>query len=231
MILSPKRLVDLLLGLEMMQPISAFIARMGMRGAGIGLSFRLDESGEARMLSRIGARNPGFSCLDVGGNAGRYALAALDSGASRVVAFEPVPKTFEIIKTNTAGSAIELHNVAVGEAEKVTVPMIAIDDFCYENEFFPTLIKIDVEGFEREVMLGAKKLLADDRGPTFVQFEFNLHHLYRGHTMKEFEALLPGYHLFRSTASGLSPIGAYRGMDTIYGYMNILACRDEKPFS
>ncbi len=257
---SPKRMVDLLLGLQSMQTISAFIARMGMRGAGINLSYELDQSGEARILSRIGAAYPGFSCLDAGANIGGYARAAIAAGAAKVVAFEPVPVTFDKLKKNTAGLAVELQQRALGEsngeteifvplrsshasrdplaggfthaeAQKVTVPITTIDDYCFQHSFFPTLIKIDVEGFEQEALTGAQKLLRDTLKPAFVQFEFNLHHLYRRQTLDDLKALLPGYHLFRLTASGLSRIGAYRGMDTIYGYMNILACLDEKPFS
>lgn len=260
MTFNPKRLVDLLLGLEAMQPVAAFVARMGMRGAGIGLSFRLDKSGEARLLRRIGRKAPGFTCLDAGANAGRYALAALDAGANRVVAFEPSPKTFEILRKNTEGRAeVERVMAAIGEAvgktdifvpanlglasrdaaaggfreeeaERVTAPMTTIDAYCFENAFFPTLIKIDVEGFELEALAGAQGLLAHEQKPAFVQFEFNIHHLQRRQTVDDLAALLPGYRLYRVTASGLSRIGAYRGMDTIYGFMNIVACRDERPF-
>ncbi len=255
----PKRLVDLLLGLEAMQPVSAFIARMGMRGAGIGLHFRPENSGEARLLRRIGRKYPGFSCLDVGANVGRYALAALDGGAGRVVAVEPSPRTFEILAKNTEGRPVERVLSAVGEekgetvifvpanlghasrdaaaggfreeeAERITAPMTTIDDYCFERSFFPTLIKIDIEGFELEALAGAQKLLAHEQRPAFVQFEFNIHHLHRRQRLDDLAALLPGYTLYRLTASGLSRVGAHRGMDMIYAFMNVVACRDERPF-
>ncbi len=255
-----KKLTDNILGREAMQPVAAFVARAGMRGLGINLSFRLEDSGEQRVLELIGTRRPGFGCLDVGANIGSYARAALAAGASKIVAFEPAPATFEKLRENTAGRAVEVHNLAVGETvgetelfvpanpglasrdpeasgfarretRAMAVPMTTIDEYCYLQSFFPALIKIDVEGFELEVLQGARRLLRDERRPDFIQFEFNTHHMHRSHKLDDFNALLPGYHLFRVTASGLSRIGAHRGVDAIYGYMNILASRDEKPFA
>ena len=108
--------------------------------------------------------------------------------------------------------------------------MTSVDDYCFEHSFFPTLIKIDIEGFELEALAGAQRLLAHEQKPVFVQFEYNIHHLQRRQTLEDLAALLPGYTLYRITASGLSRVGAYRGMDTIYGFMNIVACKDERPF-
>jgi FkbM family methyltransferase len=42
----------------------------------------------------------------------------------------------------------------------VSVPVTTMDDYCADNEITPTLLKIDVESFELEVLEGAKATLA-----------------------------------------------------------------------
>jgi FkbM family methyltransferase len=101
------------------------------------------------------------------------------------VAFEPVEQTFDHLRTNIRlndfGERIEavmacvgrmkgtaemttglgpMNHVAVpGEpAANSTVPMVALDSYLNRP---PTLLKIDVEGFEGEVLTGAAKWLAD----------------------------------------------------------------------
>jgi FkbM family methyltransferase len=54
------------------------------------------------------------------------------------------------------------------------------------------LLKIDVEGFEIEVLQGARRLI-EEMPPRWVQVEWNLHQLHRGHTLRQLGQLLPGY--------------------------------------
>ena len=42
---------------------------------------------------------------------------------------------------------------------KIEVPVIALDDFCREQNVWPDVLKIDVEGFEVEVLTGARECL------------------------------------------------------------------------
>jgi FkbM family methyltransferase len=46
-----------------------------------------------------------------------------------------------------------------GELRKVEVPIVRLDDFVQERSFLPTLVKIDVEAFEFDVLKGAENLL------------------------------------------------------------------------
>jgi hypothetical protein len=41
----------------------------------------------------------------------------------------------------------------------VDVPLVALDDFCRERNLWPDLLKVDVEGFEVEVLTGASECL------------------------------------------------------------------------
>jgi FkbM family methyltransferase len=131
--------------------------------------------------------------LDIGANVGVYSavisrLGKLKKGLS-VFAFEVDPQTFSRLKENARRHGFRAENVAIAEAEKevkfvrgavshVTTTLearnrynIASDTFtarCMPLSAFDIpgssiVMKIDVEGGEYEVLLGARKLFADGR--------------------------------------------------------------------
>lgn len=101
--------------------------------------------------------------------------------SGRVIAFEPNPSNFEIAKINISINNlknVELINAAIGDVngyvemditssnssvmsneqpgkETSTVKCISLDSM----DFIPQVIKIDVEGFEKQVLSGAEKIL------------------------------------------------------------------------
>jgi len=125
---------------------------------------------------------------DVGANAGAFAVLAAAQGAS-VVAFEPVPHTFERLNANTQlneklGPITPL-NCAVGSAcgnlrmstgfgtgnrvlrpgedmQSVEVPVLTLDEVVRKHQS-PTFLKIDVEGHELEVLRGAQDVLRSEK--------------------------------------------------------------------
>jgi FkbM family methyltransferase len=128
---------------------------------------------------------PGDIFYDIGANAGGFAVYAASFGC-RVVAFEPIPHAFARLHENATENlpdcSIEPVNVALGresgtlemttafgtgnhvlKAEEsgpsVQVSVTTLDAFVRERPC-PRFLKLDVEGHELEVLLGAQALLA-----------------------------------------------------------------------
>jgi FkbM family methyltransferase len=127
----------------------------------------------------------GEDFLDVGANVGVYSILAASRGA-RVLAMEPVPDTYQQlldnIHLNRFETRIEARNLGVGktpgelrfstgsgptnhvladgegDAQSVTVPVDSLDNIA--AGWTPAMMKIDVEGFEANVIQGAPELLA-----------------------------------------------------------------------
>jgi FkbM family methyltransferase len=107
---------------------------------------------------------------------------------------------------------------AVGE----TVALRTLDSIVRETDFFPDFVKIDVEGFELEVLDGAGWLIRSCP-PRALQFEFGVHHLARKHTLLDFQFRLPKYELFRLATRSLRPLRAEHYLSNVFGYSNVIA--------
>jgi FkbM family methyltransferase len=70
-------------------------------------------------------------------------------------------KTGSILASQEACGYVQA--VPVSSERMIAVPMCSVDDFCAGISDNPDLLKIDVEGFEHEVLLGAQKLLEAQR--------------------------------------------------------------------
>jgi FkbM family methyltransferase len=127
--------------------------------------------------------------IDVGANMGSYSILSCAAVGATGIAFEPVPSTFnrlvENIRINniennvmcinkgvgsekgaisfTNGVDTTNHVISPGELcdDVITVDITSLDEeLCNHN---PSLIKIDVEGFELPVLQGAKKTLENPK--------------------------------------------------------------------
>jgi hypothetical protein len=112
-------------------------------------------------------------------------------------------------------------------ANEFKVSVIRLDDF-YASKLKGKkidLLKIDVEGYEMNVMKGAKKLIKSNK-VKLIQFEFNIMNRHSRTFFLDFEALLSDYDLYRLLPHGLLQITSDSLLHSeIFLYQNILAMR------
>lgn len=105
------------------------------------------------------------------------------------------------------------------------IDVTTIDHIAKENNLdFIDLLKIDVEGYELNVLKGARELLMNNK-ISIIQFEFTQLNSTTRVFFKDFYDLLSEkYKLFRLLPNGLLEIKSYNPtMQEIFGYQNIVA--------
>ena len=130
---------------------------------------------------------PGQTVVDVGANIGFYVLLeSLKVGPSgKVYAIEPVPDNYELLRRNVdlnRRGNIEMHRCAVGDkpgraqmhlshlrnwhamtavhatGRVIEVEVVTLDAFL-EGKPSPSLVRMDVEGYEYEILQGMEETL------------------------------------------------------------------------
>ena len=125
--------------------------------------------------------------FDIGANIGSYTILASEVNTALVVAFEPSPSTFKALEENIAlndRQNVLAFQIACGEKNDhaflsdfgrhssvnrlirefqgkkvVKIAMRTCDSISQEIHISPTVCKIDVEGFELEVLKGFQKTI------------------------------------------------------------------------
>jgi len=190
---------------------------------------------------------PGATMIDVGANVGYYALlgAAAVGPTGRVYAIEAHPRIFKYLQKNIAlngfGHVEAVHlavgNTAgqtqvsdrkddnfnqVGQAEGIAVPMGRLDDLDTGSGAV-ALLKVDVEGYEKFVFEGARRLLERTE---CVYFEScNIFFRQFGYSIEDVFDLLgrAGFTIFRFRDEGLSRLPVEYSYE---GCENMLALRE-----
>jgi FkbM family methyltransferase len=124
--------------------------------------------------------------VDIGANIGSYSILSAAHIGSDTISIEPVPATFNHlinnIRINDIKEKVEALNIAIGsqkgtvkftitqgtmnhvatnsDKDTINVKMSTLDEILHGRN--PTLLKIDVEGFETEVLNGASQTLDND---------------------------------------------------------------------
>ena len=166
--------------------------------------------------------------VDVGANVGTYTIWAAEQGAE-VIAVEPAADTFGLLEENIAlnGYQVTAVRAAAGarsgrarltrgldagnclspDGPEVT-EMVTVDSLIGDRRV--TGMKVDVEGFEIDVLRGAARALADHR-IGLIQIEWNQASVSAvGRDRRPIAELLSGYgyKLFRPDSGGhLAPVG------------------------
>lgn len=160
---------------------SKLIVERGMTGATGNLYCGLHEYTDMFFLLHFLRKGDLF--VDIGANVGSYTVLASAHVGASTISVEPVPSTFSKMEQNISINKIEKIvsplNIALGSEESTlqftttldTVNHVAtsqetntiqVEVNTLENVLgiqIPILIKIDVEGFETEVMKGAEGIL------------------------------------------------------------------------
>lgn len=76
--------------------------------------------------------------------------------------------------TTGAGGADFFVVPAEERADTVTVPLVTVDHVAEKHSFIPTHLKIDVEGFEEEVLAGARETMSKHRPLLFLELHGHL---------------------------------------------------------
>ena len=160
-----------------------FLVRTGETGLTQNIYTGLHEFADMDFLLHFLRANDFF--VDVGANVGSYTLLACGVIGARGIAFEPVPPTYhrlvENIRLNHLEKKVKCVNKGVGAQQDImtftadsdTTNHVVLDDedskktvdvevTTLDNELrdeFPTLLKIDVEGYETPVLEGARVTL------------------------------------------------------------------------
>lgn len=189
--------------------------------------------------------------VDVGANKGVYSYALLPHSQS-VHAFEPNPKLFRVLSRWAHGQVVlhpealsnvsELTDLLVPRSEngfsnqgaslsaikvsgdhgKVAVRAVRFDDLGIANVGF---MKIDVEGFEREVLEGASDTLRRDRPNLLIEMEEAHTHVPISDMVETVTAY--GYNCFALVRGTLTP---FARLDPEKHHRNP-ACRDDYVFN
>jgi FkbM family methyltransferase len=144
---------------------------------------------------------PDFNIIDVGANFGYYTLNfAKKANQGKVISFEPL-YNYQNLKSNISLNQfknIDTYQVALGEnSQKVNmehpvernlgmvqigditkdidsfIEMTTLDKFLKKNPLKVNLIKIDIEGYEMNFLIGAKNVLINHYPILFVELSDN----------------------------------------------------------
>jgi FkbM family methyltransferase len=138
-------------------------------------------------------------------------------------------------ESRLASFSKEVNNVPyVGahNTRSVVVDVIKVDTFWKESA--PVgferidLVKIDTEGYEYEVILGARETIGAMK-PKFIQIEYNWHQLFKDSSLYSISMLLPGYQLYKLLphGSGMVKVDPKQPESNIFRYSNFVFVRDD----
>lgn len=163
---------------------SFFLVSKGMTGATGNIYSGLHEFEEMAFLLHFLREEDVF--FDVGANVGSYTILASKVIGANSCSFEPSPSTFKHLENNIFLNRIQAkafvfnqgvgaskgeikfstnqdtinHIVLDGSEESITIKIDTLNNHILKHRIMPKLIKIDVEGFETEVIKGADELIA-----------------------------------------------------------------------
>lgn len=155
--------------------------------------------------SLLAAVRPGMTVWDIGANIGHYTDRFLERGAAKVVCFEPAPAAVRTLRQRYEDRGEQVHIVPVALSDRAGTAAFVAEEDAVTNRLTtagadlehsidvevaraddlvarglapaPEVVKIDVEGYEYEVIEGFGKLLeAPTLNAVFIEVHFRLLH-------------------------------------------------------
>ena len=162
---------------------SKLLIRKGMTGATGNIYGGLHEFEDMSFVLHF--LRPEDTFVDIGANIGSYTVLASSEVGAKTISFEPIPSTFASLKDNIALNKIDnnviAYNIGLGSERgslfftntldtvnhvipdrrenSLKVEVRRLDDMQLSDT--PILIKMDVEGFEKDVLLGMQTTLTN----------------------------------------------------------------------
>lgn len=203
---------------------------------------------ERHLLAELA--RPGMRVADVGANLGYYALllARRVGPAGRVDCFEPEPSNRALLEKSVQGLAqVRVHPIALGAGEATVALEPGINGLISERGSLPVplrrlddvlgpdvdplkvdLLKIDVDGYEGQVLAGCREILEQARPAIFLELHPELIHapFTVGGLVAELAALYAEVELWRPVRSG----GLAKMLAARYGRRGVERLRDPEGF-
>ena len=257
-------ILDYLFARKILLSINIIILKLVIRFIGYNNHKNLGSSGEIFFLKKICKSKPQL-CIDVGANIGEYSKYILENSNSKVIAFEPMPISFD--KLNSLKeifiNRLFAYNIGIGEKNEkkkiyydkknlqwanfnnheiksinylknnkksLKCKISTLDNFLIKNKKLSIkkidLIKIDTEGYELEVLIGAKKTIKKFK-PKYIQIEYNWHHLFKNVNLYYFSKILKEYQAYKifPFSRELIKIDPKRPEHNYFNYSNIVFIR------
>ena len=228
---------------------------LSMYGMNYGVSSGYaDYSGELYIIKKIVENGVVF---DIGANVGDWSNFFIkEHGNFNLYMFEPSLCAFEALKNNiSATSKIHFYKIGFGESIKKAniyydyntqgsasilnskasiseeIEIETIDSFCEKNNINEIdFIKMDVQGYEYNILLGALKMI-EKESIKVIQFEIDEPSIDNRVFFKDFWVLLSErYYIYRSLYNGLVKIDEYSPAIENYTCMNYLAVLKKEKF-
>jgi FkbM family methyltransferase len=224
---------------------SKLIVETGMTGATLNVYCGLQDFEDMGFFLHV--LRPGDLFIDCGANIGSYSVLAGAHCGSDVLSIEALPDTFQKLQNNfrinNSNGEIELKNVACGatagsihftadkdtmnhvaqkaDRNTIEVPMVRLDSLI-PNDNRNKFLKIDVEGFETEVLKGSSRLLESETLKAIV-IELNGSGEKYGHSDSEIDSKIKD---FGFTPVCYNPVSRSVSSKCTFDHLNILYIRE-----
>jgi len=129
--------------------------------------------------------------------------------------------------TEHASFSTEIQNVPyVKNQNSRKIEVVSLDSYFKDKSQIIDFIKIDTEGYEYEVIVGAQRILRENR-PKAIQIEFNWHQLFRGQSLWSLAQLFSGYKAYQLLPNLLMQRDPRDPYSNVYCFSNFVFIRSD----